>query len=364
MPNWSLMDVHLTSPDSGIGPEWQDLARRALVPSGHNAPEILLPALRNHKRAVLATVRDSQGLQLALPLESRFLPLPHHASLSTPVSFFGLPHLGRYMAVPAVMALLRRLNRPVILHSVPVDGVLWETIAAASGHHAVIETWDRAALRPQGTYDKWFEENFDRKRRKEYRRLQSRLSEQGRLEALTLCPESDAARWADEFLTLEMQGWKGRQGTALKTDPAASAVLREGLAGLAAAGKLRFWKLALDGRPIAMMFAVVEERQAWLGKIAYDEDLARFSPGVQLIIHATEGLFADGVTLADSCAIPGHPMIDHLWRGRLRVADVMIAAPAVSGMIFNATLRAERLRRKLRVPARNLYYKLTGKHRS
>jgi hypothetical protein len=143
-----------------------------------------------------------------------------------------------------------------------------------------------------------------------------------------------------------------------------ASVLREGLRGLADAGKLRFWKLALDGRPIAMMFAIVEERHAWLGKIAHDENLARFSPGVQLILHATEGLFAEGITLADSCAIPDHPMINHLWRGRLPVADVMIAAPGVPGVVFSATVQAERLRRRLRVPARNLYYRLTGKHRS
>ena len=28
---------------------------------------------------------------------------------------------------------------------------------------------------------------------------------------------------------------------------------------------------------------------------------------------------------ADSCATPDHPMIDHLWRDRLAMADLMIA---------------------------------------
>jgi CelD/BcsL family acetyltransferase involved in cellulose biosynthesis len=148
----------------------------------------------------------------------------------------------------------------------------------------------------------------------------------------------------------------------LKSNATVAAILRDSLAGLAAVGALRFWKLALDGRPIAMLFAIAEGEDAWLGKIAYDEDLGRFSPGVQLILHATEQMFAEGITRADSCAVPDHPMINHLWRDRMRVADVMIAAPSVSPMIFAMTAAGERLRRRLRAFAKSTYYLLTGRH--
>lgn len=359
--NWSLMDVSLASPDPAILPDWQDLSRRALVPSGYNAPELLLPALMRHERAKLATVRDSEGLQLALPLVACRSPLSFKASLSTPISFYGLPHLGPYSAVPALTALLRHLNEPVLLHSVPMDGVLWDVIRVSSARLTVINSWERAVVRPQGSYAGWYEANFDRKRRKEQRRLHSRLAEKGKLEAQNFAAGDDTAGWVDDFLDLEAKGWKGKRGTALKADPSAVAALHEAMRGLAGSGKLRFWKLALDGRPIAMMFGVADSGQAWLGKIAYDEDFARFSPGVQLILQATETLFAEGITLADSCAIPDHPMINHLWRGRLRVADVMIAGPGVSRAMFNLTVEAERLRRRLRSSARGLYYRITGR---
>lgn len=363
VPNWSLMNVSLTIPDDAIGGEWQDLARRSLVTSGHNAPELMIPALKVYPDAILATVHDSEGLQLALPLECRRNPFAFHASVSTPVSFYGLPHLGPYTAVPAMMALLRRLNRPVLLHSVPMDGAVWDVLAGSTPQVRILDSWERAVLRPDGGFASWFEANFDRKRRKEYRRLQARLAETGKLETLSFHHSDDVAAWTAEFLDLEAMGWKGRRGTALKSDPRVAAALVEGLAGLAAAGKLRFWKVVLDGQPIAMLFAIVEGQQAWLGKIAHDETLNRFSPGVQVILHATEQLFAEGIVQADSCAVPDHPMINHLWRGRLRVADVMIAAPTVSALSFTTTVQAERLRRRLRSIAKSTYHRLTGRHR-
>ena len=355
------MDVNLAIPDSAIGCEWQALARRSLSPSGHNAPELLLPAFKRQPKAILATVRDSEGLQLAMPLIPSRLPFRFHASLSTPVSFFGLPHLGRYQAIPAMMALLRQLNQPLLLRSVPIDSIVWDVAKASAPHFAILDTWERAALRPEGSYAEWFDASFERKRRKEYRRLQARLSESGKLAAVSLGADGDAVAWTDEFLELESRGWKGKRGTALNADPLTAETLRECLAGLSGAGKLRFWKLALDGRPIAMLFAIVEGREAWLGKIAHDEDLARFSPGVQLILHATEQIFAEGITVADSCADADHPMINHLWRTRLRVADVMIAAPTVDWTAFNMTLEAERLRRRIRASAKSIYCRLTGR---
>jgi hypothetical protein len=134
---------------------------------------------------------------------------------------------------------------------------------------------------------------------------------------------------------------------------------------LAAAGKLRFWKLTLDGKTIAITYAIVEGDQAWLHKIAYDETYAKFSPGVLLVLYATERLFAEtGITLVDSCAIPGHPMIENIWRDRIKVADVMIAPNSVSVKRFMMTLKAERMRRAVREFASGAYNSMRGRKRS
>lgn len=359
------MDCTFADDAGAVSPEWRGLSERSLVPSGLNSPELIAPALRNMGGARLAVVREGEKLHMALPVAEHRFPLPYLGNWTSPVSFYGLPHLDADMAVPALTAFLRKVAQPVLLHSVPRNGPLWDALTAASGHVAILDQWERAGLEIAGSYENWFETNFERKRRKEYRRLRSRLSEQGNLEALSLSQGENPATWVDELLAIEAAGWKGERGTAINFVPKAASLLRDAAAGLAASGKLRFWKLSLDGRVIASLYGIVEGNQVWLGKIAFDQNFARYSPGVLLILHATEQLFAEaGIARVDSCAIPGHPMIDNIWRDRIAVADVMIAHTNVSALRFATTVAAERLRRTLRYTARDIFYKLTGRHRS
>ena len=359
------MDCSFTTDAAALAADWKVLAARSLVPSGLNSPELLLPALKGQENARLAVVRDHDGLRMVLPVVRRRFPLPVLANRTSPVAFYGLPHLDRDFAAPALSAFLRKAQAPVILHSVPRSGPLWEAITAAAGHVCVLNHWQRAGLQISGNFETWFETNFERKRRKEYRRLLARLGEQGQFAALRLQPGENTAPWVTELLALEAASWKGRRGTAVSVNPSAASGLKEACAALAAAGKLRFWKLTLDGRAIAMLYAIVERNCAWLGKIAHDDAFARFSPGVLQILQATEDLFAEGtIAHADSCAIPNHPMIDHLWRGRIEVADVILASASFGAARFAVYAGAERLRRNLRATAKDIFYKLTGRHRS
>ena len=87
---------------------------------------------------------------------------------------------------------------------------------------------------------------------------------------------------------------------------------------------------------------------AWFWKIAYEEEVARASPGVQLALDVTEQLLAQpDILRADSCATADHPMIDHLWRERLALADLMIAPSAAALGQFGIMRHLERLRRAL-----------------
>jgi len=363
--NWQLLDVaRCRRPDTLRG-SWSRLAARSLVPAGLNAPEFLIPLLKHLQGAELATVQGGGELLLTLPVKRRRLPFSLLTNWVTPLSASGLPPVDPHLGAEALAALLRHERTPVMLTGVPADGPFRDTLVAASSHLAVLDRWERAALRPSGTFESWFEGNFERKRRKEYRRLRARLSEQGRLESLNLKPGDDVGPWVQGLLSLEAAGWKGKRGTSLKSAASVAAAFAEAAQDLHRAGKLRFWGLTLDGRPIATMFAMVEGSSAWLGKIAYDEAFARFSPGVLLILDTTEALLAEeGLKLVDSCAIPNHPMIDNIWRDRVAMADVMVASANVAQWRFELTVRAERLRRAARSTARDLFYTLTRRHRS
>ena len=77
----------------------------------------------------------------------------------------------------------------------------------------------------------------------------------------------------------------------------------------------------------------------------------------------TTRLAEDGaVDLVDSCAQPGHPMIERVWADRLDFVDLAVARAA--GPCFAASLAAERTRLKLRERIKSIARLLLGRKRS
>ena len=123
---------------------------------------------------------------------------------------------------------------------------------------------------------------------------------------------------------LEASGWKGAPA------PRSSAIRPSGIScgapslALAADGKARIDRLFLNGRAIAATVTLTSGDTAWCWKIAYDEGLARFSPGVQLSATHRK-LLASPTGARRFLRRADHPMIDHVWRERLMLSDRLIA---------------------------------------
>lgn len=366
--NWRMVttvNLRESADLDAVLPAWKRLADHSLGPAGLNAPELVMPLLRGLPGAELAVVKQGNDLLFALPIKKRRFMPGLFTNWMTPLTIMGEPHLDREFPEAGLTSFINNLKSPILLHSLKVNGSFWNLLARQDAQVSILSSWQRAALSLTGTYETWAESNFGAKRRKEYRRLANRLSEMGRFESLNLEVGRDCSPWVDDLLALEAAGWKGRRGTAIAKDAALQAAFRESCQFLAAAGKLRFWKLALDGKTIAVTYAIVEGNQAWLHKIAYDEAYAKFSPGVLLVLYATERLFAEnGIAFVDSCAIPGHPMIENIWRDRIKVSDVMIAPNSIGVKRFAFTLKVEKMRRAARVLARDAYNALRGRKRS
>jgi hypothetical protein len=72
------------------------------------------------------------------------------------------------------------------------------------------------------------------------------------------------------------------------------------------------------------------------------------------MLDAPPLLFADDrIERIDSCAAPNHPMIDHLWRGRLRLTTLAIS-PADRRARFRAGIAVHRAEERLRRLARDV----------
>lgn len=359
VPTWNRLAARAASPALQSGPAWAASMATAL-PSSARGP-ILLAAHAGRPD-------DLTGIALMERCgRAPWRPFPILQTWRAPMMFSGMPLLDANAPHEALVAMLSAARRSfgaraVLFRRIETGSAVARAFARAAAEWSLpmqaIEPRACAALDAQGDFETWFDATFPRKRRKEYRRLRSRLAETGRLESVMLEAGDSLDQWIEDFVALEQSGWKGRRGTAIGCDEHSRAFLRTALGELRRRGELAFWKLSLDGSPVAMLFALVGQGRAWLVKMAYDESHARFSPGVLVTLDATRELMRRGdIGLVDSCAVPNHPMIDHLWPGRLAVADLLVATPETSAAAFQAVLAGERARRRSREAAKTLYHR-------
>ena len=281
-------------------------------------------------------------------------------------SFSGVPLVHRDHAGDVLEAYFKWLFGPDVnavglqLEQLPIDGPFAEALAeatdAAGMQVQVLDAYERAVLAVPGDAERYLSESLPKKKRKEMRRLRARLAEQGELEVHQFGPGDDVAHWLADFYALEGRGWKGRAQSSLSCDPAWSGFFDTAFDELQDAGDVLFWKLTLDGVPIAMTCGAKSGRQAWLFKIAYDEDHARSSPGVLIVLDVMDALSRSGeIDMIDSCAQADHPMINRLWRERLELHDVTIGRPGQPAAVFQALHGLTRLKRDGRTFAKRLY---------
>jgi CelD/BcsL family acetyltransferase involved in cellulose biosynthesis len=362
--NWQDYKYEIVSAvkTRGLSVGWDALVANLLQPAGFNAPELVFPILKQGASSKPATLNLGADVLMALPLVEK---RTHFKSLSSPLVASGQPHISNDNIDAVLLSFMNGQDKPLLLNAVPSEGPFLGKLQSQAAQFEVIETWHRAALKPLGKYKDWFETNFDQKRRKEFKRLRARLAEQGTLEIVTLAKDGNPKLFVKDLLALEAAGWKGKRGTAISAKPRLTNALYEAAIDLHAVDKLRFWSIKLNGKCIASLFAIVEGSQAWLGKIAYDEAYAKFSPGVMVILECTESFFGEPkIKLVDSSAIPNHPMIDRIWRERIGMTSVLVAPASIPERRFQLVLRMLKFRLEFRSKLRDLYHKIKGTKRS
>jgi hypothetical protein len=285
------------------------------------------------------------------------LPWPIVVGWINPYGPLGVPLVDREAGEAVLGAWLEQMasRRPrlLLLPMFPQEGELaWAfdaALARRGGASVAFALHERALLAPAGERADYVERALPRKKLKELGRQLRRLGDDGAVTRditwdVARDPAAVGAALAD-FLTLEEAGWKGRAGTAAARSPEIRALLQAAVSALAREGKAEIMRLMLAGRAIAALIVLRSGDTAWCWKIAYDEQHARASPGVQLMLQATKALLAEpGLTRVDSCAAPDHPMIDHIWRERLPLADRLVRPGPYGGAAFAFTRALEAAR--------------------
>jgi hypothetical protein len=348
--------------------QWHALAERTLEPNGYYLPawELAVNAFARGRTDVFALsawsdrspAQDGTARLIGLlPVVSMWrgckIPLPALVSAS-PYGTLCTPLLDRDIAGEAVRRLMAEARakgaHALILRDVSLNGAAMRSFREVLGQDGtrprVLQSHLRACLDARRDADDLLRDALGGKKLKELRRQRNRLAEHGAVRFDVARTKDAVAAGIEIFLALEASGWKARRGTALRQDDGDAGFIRRATKGLAETGQCEIVTLHAGDTPVAAAIVLRHQDRAFYFKLGIDERFAKFSPGVQLTLDLTRHLCADAVlATADSTASADHPMINPIWRGRLKIGDVLIPLrpndPVVS--LIHAAMAARRL---------------------
>ena len=324
---------------------WRALAEHAIEPNGYYLPawELAVNASAHGRTAVSALgawnesrhERPSRLIGL-LPVVSLWrafrIPLPALVSAS-PYGRLCTPLIDRNSAGEAIKGLIDQARaagaHALILRDVSLNGAAMKAFSEVLRQDGmrleILQSHHRACLDARRDADDVLQDALPAKKLKELRRQRNRLGEHGAVRFdVARTPEAVASA-TEIFLTLEASGWKAERGTALLQDEGDACFIRRATRELASSGQCEIVTLYAGQTPAAAAIVLRHQDRAFYFKLGIDERFARFSPGVQLTLDLTRHLCADAVlATADSTASADHPMINPIWRGRLKIGDVVI----------------------------------------
>lgn len=329
-----MISVRIDSPTADIGPQWDDLVRRASSNVFMNPAALLVASETSFAniRMLLAWDKDAGGARLAglWAVQMRrpapfwpivIEPLPYnYAFLSNPV--VDPDYVDE--VIPAFFSAIEQspsLSRIVSLHSFDAECPSYPAMVRDLRMRGVKPLVLAETMRPFVTRD------FGLKRsgstRKKLRQDWNRLTATGAVEVINDRSVGGAKQAFETFLALEQASWKGEEGTALLSDPRDCAFARRLLQSLAEQGNASVALLRVNGEAIAAQVLMYCGTTAYTWKTAFSSSYAKYSPGTLLVDKITEELLSSShIQSIDSCAAEASFM-GQLWAGRRKMVDML-----------------------------------------
>lgn len=355
-----------------LGDSWAQLAAAAAEPNAFAERWFVEPSLRHlglppdlQMLEVWNDFEEKSGLVGLLPVHVPVgygrIPVRHVQNWTHFHCFLGTPLVRAGHEKTFWMGILRYLDEQrwaagfLHLKALVEDGPVHRGLIAAASQLGrpchIVHRSERALLQSTLSPQDYYERTVRKKKRKELKRLSSRLGELGRIEARTLGAAEELEPWCTAFLELEKSGWKGKAGSALGCSASTERFFRDTVIGAFRAGRLDFLRLDLDRRPLAMLINFITPPGSFSFKIAINEDYARFSPGVLIQLENLAVLAREELVWMDSCAAENHPMINSLWAERRRLVRVTVPlAGPVRRATFHVCRALETISALIRTP--------------
>lgn len=345
---------------------WRSLEARTLEPNAYLSARFVLPALRwlPAKAPVWAvSVHDSsapgaelRGLGVFQPRAPRPLfPLPHAQVYTSPHSFLGGLLLDAETAHPALRcmleALARRTNglRLSQLPGTSATARLLQDVMTERGATWHEEAWcQRACIAPSSDWASRWRQHVPAARLQGYERQWRKLAESGEVTWHYLRGDKVLDRTIERFMELEHAGWKGQQGTSLRSDPRHTRFFQEMTRAFRDDGDIFFTELRLSGEVIASTCNLVSGSEGFAFKVCFDPRHARRSPGILNELGFLQSLERpeDRFRFIDSGSEPGS-FIEQLWPDRVQLHSGSIALGPLGRAAARAAEAMSRLRGRL-----------------
>jgi hypothetical protein len=293
---------------------------------------------------------------IARPRKSLF-PVTVLHSPAFPNAYLATPVLDRRLLNELWSAMLDRLAadptvpKIAVLEAVsmeePTMAALARVIAARGSRIWLTGSTSRPRLASDLDAKRYLDQALSSSSRKKLRQHRNRLGRQGVLANAVIRDPAGVTRAVEQFLQLEAQGWKGRNGTALLSNARDAAFTRAAVPALAREGCVAIHMLSLDARPLSMQILLECGRAAFTWKTAYDENFRDFSPGMLLFEDYTAALLADPtIAYADSCAYDDCSFM--AWTETQSIADLWFDVRAGGSLRTEVLGRAQTVYRALR----------------
>jgi len=337
---------------------WRDLVADADEPNLFFEPEYVLPAAQwiGGRQLALLVVRVDDDWSACLPVHRprtwHRVPFASVASWHHRYCFLGTPLVRAEARESAIATMARELmHQPGAafagLDAFAGDGPIWDALQNAvedeGAEQVRVTEHERAVLRRRARMDDYVK--LKAKSRRELERKRRRLEDElGAVLQTVDCAEDGKA--VEEFLALEVSGWKGHEGTAVASLQRDAAFFRTVCRSFGELGRLHLLSLQANGQRVAMACNVRAGDGVFCVKIAFDERWYRSSPGAQLVLDHVPWFHQEaGAAWMDSCVEPGNELVNRLWPDRRRIVSLALPARSASGRLARSAIAsAVRLR--------------------
>lgn len=329
-----MISVTIDSPNRAIGPQWDDLVRRANSNVFMNPAALTAASELNFARILVLLAwegEDDRKLVGLWALQS-FKPVPFW-----PMLLEALPYNYAFLSSPVVDPACVDEVIAAFFAAIEKNPTLPKVVSLQSldvecpSYPAMLKELARRGIKPlmlSETARPFVTREFGVKRsgstRKKLRQEWKRLSALGTVDVVNDRTLDGARQAFESFLALEKASWKGARGTALLSDPHDAAFVRRLLQNLAAQGSASVALLRVNGEVISAQVLMYCGTTAYTWKTAFDVKYRKYSPGALLIDRIADELFAGpDIVAINSCAAEASFMAQ-LWAGRRSMVDMLV----------------------------------------